>query len=401
MSRILFAWELGGGYGHLGPFRPVAVELMSRGHHVTVAAREVERGDLVFGATGAQLVQAPLCMKNYGGLEEPPLNFSEILMRYGYLDAPMLGGLTRAWRDLMQMAQPDALIADHAPTALLAARGLRMAKLVTGAPFTIPSRAVPTPNMRSWVAVPRERLESSDASVLRTINACIGDGMPRLESVPGIFDGADFLVGGLPELDPNGPRPADAYLGLYSGVFGTAVPQWPAGDGPRVFAYLNTEYQHLEAVIAALAASDARCIAVVVGNSAALKEKYQARNLSFSTGMLDLAQTLRESDLCVCHGNFGTVNEALRYGTPQMILPMDLEKFLTASALLKLNVACFVNPDAPAPDFAGALRRVLSDALIREAARAFAERHREPSVDRIVRRAADRIEALAQGGGAR
>ena len=36
--------------------------------------------------------------------------------------------------------------------------------------------------------------------------------------------------------------------------------------------------------------------------------------------------------------------------------------------------------------------------FLAEAAREFAQRHREPSVDTIVKRAADRIEALAQTG---
>ena len=155
MSRVFFAWELGGGYGHLGPFRPIAELLMSRGHQVTIAAREVERANIVFGPTGAAVVQAPLCTKTYSGLEEPPLNYAEILMRYGYLDAPVLGGLVRAWRDLILLARPDVLVADHAPTALLAARDMRIAKLATGAPFTIPPRASPTPNMRPWLRVPR------------------------------------------------------------------------------------------------------------------------------------------------------------------------------------------------------------------------------------------------------
>ena len=41
MSRILFAWELGGGFGHLGPFRPIADNiLLARGREFALRHRE-------------------------------------------------------------------------------------------------------------------------------------------------------------------------------------------------------------------------------------------------------------------------------------------------------------------------------------------------------------------------
>lgn len=399
MSRILFAWELGGGYGHLGPFFPIARSLMARGHEVTIAARDVERATIVFGPTQARVVQAPLCLKNYAGLEDPPLNYAEILMRYGYVDAPMLGGLVRGWRDVIALVRPDVLVADHAPTALLAARGMPVRKVVMGSPFTVPPRMNPTPNMRAWLSVPHQRLESSDKAVLAAANASLPKGAPALTTLCELFDGADILLNGVAELDPNGPRDPGNYLGLYSGVIGTQELSWPAGDAPRIYAYLTGEYRHLEAALAALAGCGARCLVVAVGMLGALRQKYGGGNLVFSPALVDLRLALSQCDLCVCHGNFGTVNEALRLGRPVVVLPMDLEKFLLANALRKLNVARFVNPDAPQPDFAGVIRQALSDSSMLDAARAFAARHREPAVDTIVERAASRIDALARTQG--
>jgi UDP:flavonoid glycosyltransferase YjiC (YdhE family) len=398
MSRILFAWELGGGYGHLGPFRPIAQTLMARGHRVTIAARDVEPTNIVFGNTAAGVIQAPVCTKTYNGLAEPPLNFAEILMRYGYLDQPLLNGLARAWRDLIRMAEPDVLISDHAPTALLAARGMPCAKIVTGSPFTIPPRSSPTPNMRPWVEVPLQRLVNSDAAVLATVNASLPDGMARLDTVAEIFGGAELLLNGVPELDPFAPREAGTYLGLHAGLIGKEAPRWPDGDGPRIFAYLRSDYRHIGATLAALAASGARCVVFVHGATPALREKHQAGRLVFSAGLLDMDRAVTESDLCICHGNFGTVMEVLRRGKPMVVLPVDLEKFLTATAVERQNVGCCVHPDPENPDFNGAIRRALTDSSFKDSARAFAERHREPAIDTIVQRAADRIEALAQAG---
>ncbi|HUF80931.1 MAG TPA: nucleotide disphospho-sugar-binding domain-containing protein [Burkholderiales bacterium] len=397
MSRLLFAWELGGGFGHLVPFLPIARALLARGHRLTVAARDVERAHIVFGSLDVTIVQAPLCTKTYNGLSEPPLNYAEILMRYGYLDAPLLRGLLRAWRGLLDITAADTLLTDHAPTALLAARGGRAARIEVGTTFSAPPRVNPTTNMRPWLPVPERRLASSDASVLNVINSSLAAGTPGLGAVHEIFDGADRLLRGVPELDHYGPRDARHYLGLHSGTFGSRHPRWPVGDGPRVFAYLQSDYRHLDALLAALAGSHARCVVVLPGTTPALRQKYEGARLSFSAGLLDVGAAVAGGDLCVCHGNAGTVMSILRHGKPMLLLPSQLEHFLLASRVETLGIARVIHPDAQPLDIAGALARALEDTALAGAARAFAERHREPSVDTIVQRVAERIESLARG----
>ena len=45
MANILFAWELGGGAGHIHILAPLAEALASRGHRVFLAARELTVAD--------------------------------------------------------------------------------------------------------------------------------------------------------------------------------------------------------------------------------------------------------------------------------------------------------------------------------------------------------------------
>ncbi|HKU69442.1 MAG TPA: hypothetical protein VJQ51_01265 [Burkholderiales bacterium] len=396
MSRILFAWELGGGYGHLGPFRPIADALLARGHELTIAAREVQSATAIFGALPVRIVQAPLCIKTYKGLEEPPLNFAEILMRYGYFDAPQLSGLLQAWRGLLDMTQAETVVADHAPTALLATRGRAVTRVVIGSPFAVPPPLNPTPNMRSWVNVPEQRLISSDASVLKVINASQPADVPPLGAVHEIFDGASGLLTGVPELDPYGSRDSLCYMGLTGGRTGTLQPRWPEGDGPRTFVYLNNDYRHIEAVLATLAASAARCLVCLLGATPALVEKYQGPRVVFSSGMLDLEAAVAGSDFCICHGNVGTVMNILRGAKPMLLFPMQLEHFLLSAKLEKLGIAGVVHPEREPLDIANPLARVMQDESMSGAARAFARKHREPSVDTILERATSRIEARAR-----
>jgi UDP:flavonoid glycosyltransferase YjiC (YdhE family) len=397
VSRVLFAWELGAGLGHLGPFRPIAERLVARGHEVTVAGSDVERSHAVFASGAVKMVQAPFCTKTYSGLAEPPLNYSEILMRFGYLDAPLLGGLVRAWRGLLDLARADVLVADHAPTALLAARGLKTARAVFGNPFAVPPAVSPTPAMRSWVEVPAQRLASSDDSVLKVINSSLPADAPRLGAVHEIFDGATRLYTGIPELDPYGPRDPGDYLGLYTGVIGTGSAAWPAGGGPRIFVYLHADYRHIEAAMSALAGSGARCLVYLLGGTPGLRQKHEGPRLAFSTTPVNLDEVMAEADLCFCHANTGTVTSVMRAGKPMVLAPSQLEQFLLANAVEKLGLARVVHPDAQAADIGRALAAGLGEPALARAAREFALRHREPAVDTIADRAAGRIEALARG----
>ncbi|MBX3664050.1 MAG: hypothetical protein KF834_00055 [Burkholderiales bacterium] len=399
MSRILLTWELGTGFGHLGPFLGLAPRLLERGHVLHVAAREIAGAAQALGDLPVTLHQAPLCLNTYGGLQEPPLNYSEILMRYGYLEPPMLGAMLAAWRSLIRAVGADVVIADHAPTALLAARGLGVARAVIGSPFNVPPAVDPAPNMRPWANVPPARLVDSDRRVLEAINSQLPPA-GRLGAMHGIFDGAARFFSGVPELDPYGARDSGDYLGLQALSTGGAVPQWPAGEGVPLFAYLHADYPHVERALQVLAASGARVLAHVLGGTPALVQRHAGPRLRFAPALLDFQRVTAECALCVCHGNVGTTLGMLQGGRPVLVLPKHLEHFLLGGALERIGAGRVVHPDDPAPDIAGALAALLGDPAYGRGARALAQRHGAQSVGTMTDRAVARIEALAaQGAG--
>lgn len=399
MSRILLAWELGAGFGHLGPFLGLLPRLLERGHELHIAAREISAAAQALGDLPVMLHQAPLCLNTYGGLHEPPLSYSEILMRYGYLEPSMLGAMLRAWRSLIRSTGADVVIADHAPTALLAARSLGVARAVIGSPFNVPPTVAPAPNMRPWIAVPQTRLADSDRRVLETINSQL-PAAAQLAAIYSIFEGASRFFSGVPELDPYGARDPGDYLGLQSLSTGHAAPQWPEGEGIPVFAYLHADYPHAERALQALAASSARVLVHVLGGNAALMQRHAGARLQFAPGLLDFRLVVAECTLCVCHGNVGTTMGMLQGGRPVLVLPKHLEHYLLGRALEHLGAGRVVNPDDQAPDIAGALAVMLGDPAYGRSARMFAERHGSRSVGTMADRAVARIEAsVAKGAG--
>lgn len=399
MSRILLAWELGTGFGHLGPFLGLAPRLIERGHTLHVAVREIAGAATALGNLPVTLHQAPLCLNTYGGLQEPPLNYAEILMRYGYLEPAMLRAMITAWRSLITALGADVVIADHAPTALLAARDLGVARAVIGSSFNVPPPSDPTPNMRSWVPVPAARLVDSDRRVLTVINDALPQGR-GLRAVHDIFAGAACFFSGTPELDTYTARQAGDYLGLQTLSTGTAEPVWPEGGGEPVFAYLHADYPHIERALQALAASGARVLVHVLAGDAVLVKRHQNARMQFASQLLDFHRVVAECQFCVCHGNVGTTLGMIQGGRPVLVLPKHLEHFLLGRALARSGAGRVVHADDNAPDIAAEIAAMLDDVALRSNARALAERHAQPSVGTMSERAVARIEALvSQGAG--
>ena len=148
MSRILVAWELGGGAGHLTNLRIISRALRARGHEIVFALRELSRVKGYFDLSDTTVVQAPIWLRR--SRLPPSLSYAEILNRVGYLDADDLTALLAGWQELLRLVKPDLMIAEHSPTALLAARleGVRRVALGTG--FETPPRVAPMPAIQGF-----------------------------------------------------------------------------------------------------------------------------------------------------------------------------------------------------------------------------------------------------------
>jgi hypothetical protein len=59
MARILFAWECGGGIGHLTRYSELIDQLIADRHEILFAARSLSSASKVFGGRAVTLMQAP------------------------------------------------------------------------------------------------------------------------------------------------------------------------------------------------------------------------------------------------------------------------------------------------------------------------------------------------------
>ena len=370
MACIDFAWELGGNTGHFSTLLPIARAMRSRGHAVRFFLHEPAVGLDLEGADGLSREGAPFwdAPPNY----PDPLNFGEILLNFGYHDAGVLKQLIDAWRERLWLS--DALIANVAPTAHLAALTLGIPSFEISQGFHIPPAMFPAPPLRDWLPSPRASLEAADTRVLQSINAALAAyGVAPLKSIGDIFAGRSMLLT-YPELDIYPGRGPAEYFGIPDSGEGSARPPWPAGD-KRVFMYLYHHYSGLDALAKALHRLDVSTLAFCRGLPADFLEKHNHGNVHFCAEAMAASALLPQADLVICHASHQMTAQALLAGKPLLMLPTQLEQYLIMRRVVRHGSGLGIAPDTPQADFGAALTELLANPGYGEKARAFATRY--------------------------
>lgn len=394
MARYLFAWELGGDYGHLARLLPVALELRSRGHEVLFAVRDLMGAEKLLTPHGIRTYQAPLWLRKVTKLPDP-ISYPEMLMRFGYLNATALTGICRAWRNLIALLAPDTIVMDHAPTALLATRGLPLARINFGDGFCIPPRSRPMPHLRWWMRENMVRVQDSEQHAVTTANqVLVALGAPTMTGLGELRDCDTTLMCTFAELDHYPMRDEDDYLGPIFSLGQGVDMAWPQADGPRVFAYLKPEYAGLDHILGALHKSGASAIVHVPGAARKTVQTFSTGSMVVSSEPLDMAAMRTGCDLAICHGGAGTTAALLLAGKPLMVFPMQMEQTMAAHRLADLGAAAVLPPEASA-QMPRLLRKVLADGALTRAAQGFAQRHQHYDQQATIRTATDRCEAVA------
>jgi UDP:flavonoid glycosyltransferase YjiC (YdhE family) len=401
MARILYIWELGGDYGHIGSFMPLAQELRSRGHEVIFAIRDLSNAETVVAKHGFPLLQAPIWTADIKGLPMPPLNYTEIIIRYGFINKNALSGLNRAWLSLFSLLRPALVIADHSPVALFSARACGIPRTTYGTGFCAPPRISPMPNMRPWADVPMKRLESADQHVVRVSNNLLKDmksKAPPLEKVADLFQVDEDFLCTFPEMDHYQQRQGGRYWGPVFNITQGAEIDWPKVEKPdakHIFAYIKSGYRDYEKLLKILADSGHSVLVFSPGLSRGVIGKYQTATMHVTADPLNISHIVGQCDLALCHAGHGTVAAMLLSGVPLLLLPTQLEQYLASSRIKQLGAAQLVNlEDKTTPDHAALINEMLTNPKYRESARTFAKKHASFDQHKQFASMAERIEEI-------
>ncbi|OHC67279.1 MAG: hypothetical protein A3H93_14845 [Rhodocyclales bacterium RIFCSPLOWO2_02_FULL_63_24] len=353
---------------------PLARALRDAGHevHWTVTQAAVV-GDFL-ASEGFTWLAAPTVAES--ARPGPPLTYADILLRFGYADSRSLFGLVGAWREAMRLTGARLVLADHAPTALLAARSLGLPVMLFSNGFTAPPRQSPLPNMRPWTQVPEQTISQLDLAALFAANHVLARyGCAQMQHLAELFDVAEEALVTFPELDHYAERGPARYWGsLPSAGTGRQV-AWPDASGKRVFAYLRPESPHHEAVLAALLALGHATVIYFPNLPPTLAARYAAPHLVFLDHPADIEQMTREADLAVTYASLATTTAFLLAGKPLLLLPGHLEQFLVARRVEEMGAGRLVNPEQPPDGLHGILADLIANPSWRANAQAFAAKY--------------------------
>lgn len=359
--RVLFAWELGAGYGHVANLLPLLRAFAAAGWEAVVAARQ----PAPFEAAGFRALQAPKARRSPAGFAA--LNLSAVLLDHGYGSTEALAPLVAGWRRLFAEARADLVCAEYAPTALLAARLAGLPSIVAGTGFYLPPLVAPLPSLQPWHDVGEAELAAPEAQALDAVNGLCSPPLARFADLWAAD--ARFLCT-WPELDHYGPRPGAEYFGPLT----SSEPRPLPSDPPRAFLYLGADEARAPALLAAFSASGIALTAHLRGASPAQLEALSGPGRRLSLRPLDPVEAIAEAHFVVTGGGHGLVSQALSVGRPLLLLPHQAEQAALSVRLARQGLAFTVDPRRPAPDFAIPLRKLSAGALS-EAAQAFSARY--------------------------
>ena len=373
MAKVVLAWELGANLGHIAPLRMIARHLRAQGHDCCFAARDLAGAEEFLEPELGPVLQAPVRLGPGRNLVRTQVSYASLLNNTGFDDILGLAGRLRAWRGLLQDRRAALLVADHAPTALLAARTLGLPAVHIGTGFTVPPLQQPFPVFRPDSVIAAEVLRHNETAVLANINAALARlQLPALHSLQDLFTDAAQHVLSYAELDHYpGPRP-EPHAGVPDSSHGS-IPEWPPGDGPKILGYLRP-YKDLSVVLEALKQSRARVLLRVGDTSAARLRAFERPGLRIIDQPLNMRLAARDCDAFINYASHGVTAEMLLAGKPGLLLPTNLERELVARRAIQLG-ACLTPPAQGDFNLSEALRRLIEDHGLRNAAQSWAARY--------------------------
>ncbi len=395
MATYLFTWELGYGLGHLINLRPLVAGLSARGHRVALVLRDLAKAGSIFNAESISCWQAPFKQQRTRYLG-PTLSFSHILYENGFCDAGELRTLSEAWRNIFRQVDPDVIVFDHSPTALLAARGSRAKRVTLGTGFFLPPDQTPMPCLQPWLNPDPAQLLRDDQTVLDVANQVLEHlRLPPLEHLAALYHPSDeHLLVTFSELDHYGARPGVRYWGAWSGGFGKQ-PVWPAASGKKIYAYLKP-FPELPALLDVIRRSGQP--AIVFGNEIPeeLRRRFQGSTVRFETEPLDIDRVAQECDVAILNANHGTAVSILRAGKPSLQIPIYVEQSLLAMAIMRMNAGLPAPPDQ-AVEIERQFQKLLAEGERLQGAARFAERYADFDEHRQIAEIVARLESLGTG----
>jgi len=354
MKRIVFCTELGGNYGHISGFIKLYECLVAQGFEVIFILRSLQFAQLL--GEHAKCFQAPV--PNFVPVRRETYSYSGLLSSMGYSDEPVFAEYLGAWRELFKSYKVDLVVADHAPTALLAAHSLGLPACAIGTGFVLPPAGGKFP---PFVSGGVHTADTIDSTVLSVVNKALDSFQSSpLLSLGDIFTRSNQFLCTFPEMDHYDFRPDADYWGpLFSADMADEA-DWPNDSEPKIFAYLTPKVRSLTLALTALAQLPGYKLVHVPGLSAQDLADYQHLGLNIVTSPVNIKSVLAKASLIVSQGGAGLASQCMLAGVRHVMIPTQMEQKMLARKMSAQGLAYAIDPNADSPNYPAVFNRALT-----------------------------------------
>jgi hypothetical protein len=355
---VLLAWELGEGLGHLPPLKAIALALQPLGVKPVFALREIHHAGPALRDFNAPVFVAP----HWSKPAAPPFktgSFADILGANGYTTGERAAGLIGAWDRLIDQVKPDAIVCEHAPSAMLSAFG-RIPVAFVGNGFAVPpADEAQFPPYTPGVGSP----EGQDV-VLEAISVALRRlGRPAPATLTAPFRGDFRGVYSFPLIDSYRAVRRERVLGPIE----PQPPLAPLPDRPRLFVYSAVDFARIDALFQCLMDIGPEASVYLRGNLGPRAAILRSRGVEVFDKPQPFAEIMPRASVVFSHAGSGFTNAALASGRPHITFPRHFEAKASAMGLEQAGCGIRLNT-LDVESFRAAYRRAQMDEAMRDAA---------------------------------
>jgi UDP:flavonoid glycosyltransferase YjiC (YdhE family) len=377
---------MGTGLGHVARLLAIARRLGEHGHRPVLALRNVVEPVSLLREDAFPVLQAPVWQPPPQRRRPATATLADIFAIMGFGDRDSIHSIVTAWDVLIDLVRPKLVVAEFSPGLCLAARG-RVPVVAIGSGFCLPpSEMEAFPSLQPKVK-PLIRQED----LLASVNAVQGDrDAPSLSRLPALFDVDGQFVFALPILDPYAALRAEPAAGMLNPLPEAAPPP----SEPHVYVYYGMELPGVKPLMDGLGQAGLPATVYLRGAPPGLLRRLQRPGLRFLDSPPRYGDILPLCSVAVHYGGLGTASACLGAGRPQLVLPRQLERRLTAAFLNKLRVGGTIPGKFTADQFASALLRMVNEPAFAANAAAVAADLERPGEGEVLDRIVERCLAL-------
>lgn len=371
MKTVLFAWENGGGFGHIANLGRFAALLKRHEIRPVFVLKHPETARLL--ETDAEILQAPpwpMTASDENSFRSTATMHDQ-LASAGLADEHGLRSLLQAWDHILKSTAPDLVVADSAPAASMMSHG-RIPLIVVGNGYTAPPGEMKRFPPLHRVHPPRW----SEDETLGTVNRVLRSlGRPPLERLPQIFSGDAQIVLTFPMLDPYDPQRS----GPLAGPIFDSPPLEARKDADNIFVYLSRGVLSklpFDIVPALLPLAD-RLIISAPDMASGQSDDLLRRGAQVYAQHLPLSETLAAARLVVHFGGGGLAAHAIAAGIPQLVMATHIEQLLNGLQLENARLGKVIDSFEPQANISRSLDAIFADDGMRQHAARAGHTHRE------------------------